>query len=76
MFTPISCSPKVNQLLLMKWKILVNISINKAIPMGKIDEFSVSDKANDAIPALRKKRRILALQSFEEEKKLTFISVF
>lgn len=41
--------------------------------MGYVDEFSVSDTANDITPALPKER-IPALQSSEEEQGLIFMS--
>lgn len=46
---------------------VANILISVAVPMRDVDEFSVSNLDSDIQPAQSKIRRILALQSSEEE---------
>lgn len=41
--------------------------LHESVPRWNVDNFSVSNKDKNAVPALPKKRRTLAVQSSEEE---------
>lgn len=52
---------------------VVHISISGAIPKRNVDDFSVTETDNDVTSSLTKKKRCVALESFENDLRLSFI---